>query len=431
MLFIFKHFLAILFFIGSLHAETFIIEGIPVYHENTSTDAFPPSTNDSITFYDLPCDLFDEDEIVKLPETNEIKILPTPKNPNCLRFELSSHYKAIITFNLLHNSSESSNQITSITIQSDQPACPEELSKILKTIIQRTNSASLELLSNIDSDDEIPFSADDLNKAEAEDIVDSFTTMFSDQTRRASPIPESFDLKPSPNICSTIQQILYESLFSDSTKKRRAESMPRAAAPPPPLPSITKVIRATKKAPIKEKTHQSNACDKSFTEKTHLEKHTKKHSGEGSFNCDFCDKSFKSSLNLADHTRTHTGERPFKCDECGAEFTQNSNLTTHSLTHTGKRPFKCYVCGMTFTQNSNLRRHSLTHTGQKPYQCDECGAEFTQKDSLTRHNRTHTGERPFKCDVCEVTFTQSAHLATHKKTHSTENKKPLKRPRRG
>ncbi len=475
MLFIFKHFLAILFFIGSLHAESFTIEGIPVYHENASTDAFLPSTDDSIPFYDLPCDLFDEDEIAKLPETEEIQILTTPENPNCLLFKLSSPYKAIITFNLLHNSSESLNEITSIAIVSDQPACPEELSKILTIIIQRTNSASLELLSNIDSDDEIPFSADDLNKTEAEDIIDSLTTMFSYQTRPASPIPESFDLKPSPNICSTIQQILYESLFSDSTKKRRTECMPLAVISPPPLPP----------APIKEKKHQSNACDKSFTEKAHLEKHTKKHSGEGSFKCDKCEMSFtqKGSLyrhktahageksfkcnrcdklfafnsDLERHESTHTGEKPYQCNKCGISFTkkdsltrhnrthtgrkpyqcngcsksfaQKSNLKIHKRTHTGERPFKCDECGAEFTQNSNLRRHFLTHTGQKPYECDKCGAKFTQSGHLTEHKRIHTGEKLFNCDTCGNFFTTSSQLQAHKKTHSDENKNPLKRPR--
>merc|ERR1711881_162310 len=71
-----------------------------------------------------------------------------------------------------------------------------------------------------------------------------------------------------------------------------------------------------------------------------------------------CNKSFYQKTHLEIHTRAHTGVKPFVCKEpgCGQRFSQLGNLKTHERRHTGERPYQCDVCGKSFAQlykNSN------------------------------------------------------------------------------
>ncbi|KAI1072508.1 hypothetical protein LB507_003242 [Fusarium sp. FIESC RH6] len=102
-------------------------------------------------------------------------------------------------------------------------------------------------------------------------------------------------------------------------------------------------------------------CQKSFTQKTHLDIHRRTHSGEKPYSCDFpgCELTFSQLGNLKTHRRRHTGERPFSCDKCDRQFAQRGNLRAHLQTHQGLKPYICILddCNKTFSQLGNMKTH--------------------------------------------------------------------------
>ena len=65
-----------------------------------------------------------------------------------------------------------------------------------------------------------------------------------------------------------------------------------------------------------------------------------------------------------------------KCLQCDASFTRKSYLNRHLRRHTGEKPFKCEYCELCFRERSYLKIHTMTHTGEKPYQCQYCEKMF-------------------------------------------------------
>ncbi|RMY75092.1 hypothetical protein D0862_13996 [Hortaea werneckii] len=108
-----------------------------------------------------------------------------------------------------------------------------------------------------------------------------------------------------------------------------------------------------------------------------------------------CDKTFSQKTHLNIHLRAHTGSKPFPCRHptCNQRFSQLGNLKTHERRHTGERPYQCRTCGKRFAQHGNERAHQIVHTDVKPFVCklDRCSKRFTQRGNLKAHqNRFHT-----------------------------------------
>ncbi|KAM9302320.1 Wilms tumor protein isoform 1-T1 [Gastrophryne carolinensis] len=124
---------------------------------------------------------------------------------------------------------------------------------------------------------------------------------------------------------------------------------------------------------------------------------------------------------------TETNEkRPFMCayPGCNKRYFKLSHLQMHSRKHTGEKPYQCDFkdCERRFSRSDQLKRHQRRHTGVKPFQCKTCQRKFSRSDHLKTHTRTHTGktsEKPFSCrwPSCQKKFARSDELVRHHNMH--------------
>ncbi|XP_035275993.1 WT1 transcription factor a isoform X3 [Anguilla rostrata] len=119
-------------------------------------------------------------------------------------------------------------------------------------------------------------------------------------------------------------------------------------------------------------------------------------------------------------------KRPFMCayPGCNKRYFKLSHLQMHSRKHTGEKPYLCDFtdCGRRFSRSDQLKRHQRRHTGVKPFQCETCQRKFSRSDHLKTHTRTHTGktsEKPFTCrwPNCQKKFARSDELVRHHSMH--------------
>ena len=86
------------------------------------------------------------------------------------------------------------------------------------------------------------------------------------------------------------------------------------------------------------------------------------------YKCTFhgCGKEMETTWNMLDHARMHKGVKPFKWNYCDKRFTQKGNMRKHSRLHLtpnveSRRKYSCKFCSSKFTETYNLmvRFHSF------------------------------------------------------------------------
>ena len=89
--------------------------------------------------------------------------------------------------------------------------------------------------------------------------------------------------------------------------------------------------------------------------------------------------------------------RSYLCTVCHKRFTTKSHLTRHSNRHTVENEYSCTQCEKHFSSQSGLQNHMNIHAGK--HKCTECGKCCTTRQNLAVHRRSHSGEKPFECTV--------------------------------
>lgn len=162
-----------------------------------------------------------------------------------------------------------------------------------------------------------------------------------------------------------------------------------------------------------EKECECPHCGESFPSGKALKAHPCFQQVKVLYLCTDCGKGFTNHYGLKQHQRIHTGVKPYSCPHCSKSFSYTGQLNVHLRTHTGEKPYLCTHCGENFRQSGDLKRHERKHTGVRPYSCPECRKSFSRLQSLKAHQMLHLGQRMFKCTQCGKSFSRNYHLRRH------------------
>ncbi|XP_013164013.1 PREDICTED: zinc finger protein 2-like [Papilio xuthus] len=115
-----------------------------------------------------------------------------------------------------------------------------------------------------------------------------------------------------------------------------------------------------------------DSCDYRTCHKHDLIKHLRIHTGVKLYQCEHCTASYHTSSNLSCHIRRcHAHERRHACHLCDRTFYDRTKLNRHIDTHNDIKRFECDVCHACFTRRCYWkkhlqRQHGVTVPPQRP-----------------------------------------------------------------
>ena len=85
-----------------------------------------------------------------------------------------------------------------------------------------------------------------------------------------------------------------------------------------------------------EKNFKCTECKKKFSRREQLNIHMNSHTGDRPYACDMCDKTFGDPSSFSAHLKLHTGKNWYICDypKCGYKTPQKTHLNRHVKKHT-------------------------------------------------------------------------------------------------
>ena len=86
-------------------------------------------------------------------------------------------------------------------------------------------------------------------------------------------------------------------------------------------------------------------------------------------------------------------KRTNKCNHCDYASSQVSHLRRHFKTHSGDGSKQCNQSDFASSEVGNLRTYLKTHNGEKSNKCNQCNFASSWADMLRRHLKTHNGEK--------------------------------------
>ncbi|XP_038656860.1 E3 ubiquitin-protein ligase ZFP91-like isoform X5 [Scyliorhinus canicula] len=164
--------------------------------------------------------------------------------------------------------------------------------------------------------------------------------------------------------------------------KRRPRRSKEDRGPRPP--------KKRKKPPIQYVRCEMEGCGTILANPRYLQHHMRyQHMLKKKYVCPHpsCGRLFRLQKQLLRHTKHHSDQRDYICEYCARAFKSSHNLAVHRMIHTGEKPLQCEICGFTCRQKASLNWHMKKHDADANYQfsCNVCGKKFEKKDSVVAH----------------------------------------------
>lgn len=161
-------------------------------------------------------------------------------------------------------------------------------------------------------------------------------------------------------------------------------------------------------------------CSKTYTNKSHLDRHVKSVHKEVEtdflYSCPKCMKKYANRQNLKRHIKISHIEnnKPFSCDMCRVNFKKKHQLQAHMYVHNGIKSFRCPHCDKEFVTLHDKKKHMRNH---KTYSCEYCDIKFNRWTELTSHKR-YEHQAEYICHDCGKLYRERSHIIRHLKKHA-------------